>query len=120
MIPPPAPPGWLTLQVEAKTGLGIGDIAESPQSNLGTLTDPDGIWSSVNGARVPELAWQQSFRNGELVAVAGMVSQRNYLDGNVAAHTGRGEFFNSALINSEVLPLAQVQFRPKPPMATQR
>ena len=36
-----------------------------------------------------------------------MVSQRNYLDGNAAAHTGRGEFVNSALIHSQVLPLAQ-------------
>ena len=99
--------GWISAQVEAKTGLGIGDETQSAKSNLGTLTDPTGIWSSVNGVRLPEFAWQQSLLDGEVVAVAGMVSQRNYLDGNAAAHTGRGEFVNSALINSEVIPLAQ-------------
>jgi porin len=102
--------GWLSAQVEAKTGLGVGNERESAKSNLGTLTDPTGIWSSVDGVRVPELAWQQSLLDGEFVAVAGMVSQRNYLDDNAAAHTGRGEFFNSALINSDVLPLAQYNF----------
>ena len=75
-----------------------------------TLTDPTGIWSSVNGFRVPELAWQQSLRDGEVVVVAGMISQRNYLDGNAAAHTGRGEFMNSALIHSQVMPLAEYNF----------
>jgi len=99
--------GWLSAQVEAKTGLGVGDEKESAKSNLGTLTDPTGIWSSVNGVRVPEFAWQQSLRDGEIVAVAGMVSQRNYMDGNADAHSGRGEFVNSGLIHSQVLPLAQ-------------
>jgi hypothetical protein len=102
--------GWISAQVEAKTGLGVGGENESAKSNLGTLTDPTGIWSSVNGVRLPEFAWQQSLSDGEVVAVAGMVSQRNYMDGNAAAHTGRGEFVNSALINSQVLPLAQYNF----------
>ena len=54
----------------------------SPRSNFGTLTEANDDWSSVNGVRVPELAWQQSLRDGESVAVAGVVSQRNYLDAN--------------------------------------
>ena len=49
---------------------------------------------------MPELAWQQSARNGEIVAVAGMVSQRNYIDANAYANSGRSKFINSALINS--------------------
>ena len=102
--------GWISAQVEAKTGLGVGGENESAKSNLGTLTDPTGIWSSVNGVRLPEFAWQQSLLDGEVVAVAGMVSQRNYMDGNAAAHTGRGEFVNSGLIHSQVLPLAQYNF----------
>src|SRR4029077_19727116 len=80
------------------------------KSNLGTVTDPTGIWSSVNGFRVPELAWQQSARHGEIVLVAGMVSQRNYIDANAYADSGRSKFINSALIDSEVLPLAQNNF----------
>jgi porin len=67
-------------------------------------------WSNVNGFRVPELAWQQSLREGEVVVVAGMVSQRNYLDGNAEAHTARGEFMNSALVHSQVLPLTEYNF----------
>jgi porin len=102
--------GWISTQVEAKTGLGDAGGTQSPKSNLGTLTEPNYTWSSVNGVRVPELAWQQSLRDGEVVLVAGMVSQRNYLDGNAAAHTARGEFMNSALVHSQVLPLADYNF----------
>ena len=102
--------GWISTQVEAKTGLGAAGNSQSPESNLGMLTEPNYNWSSVNGFRLPELAWQQSLRDGELVAVAGMVSQRNYLDGNAFAHTARGEFMNSALVHSEVLPLAEYNF----------
>jgi len=102
--------GWISAQIEAKHGLGpVGDEQDA-KSNLGTTTDPTGIWSSHNGWRIPELAWQQSLADGELVVVAGVVSQRNYLDGNAAAHTGRGQFMNSALIHSQVLPLAQYNF----------
>lgn len=102
--------GWLSAHVEAKSGLGTAGATQDAQSNLGTLTDPTGIWSDVNGFRVPELAWQESLRDGEIVVVAGMVSQRDYLDGNAAAHTGRGEFMNSALIHSQVLPLPEYNF----------
>ncbi len=102
--------GWISSQVEAKTGLESAGNTQSAKSNLGTVTDPTGIWSDVNGIRVPELAWQQSVRHGEIVLVAGMVSQRNYIDGNAYADSGRSKFMNSALIHSEVLPLAQYDF----------
>jgi porin len=102
--------GWLSTQIEAKTGLGSSGRTQSASRNLGSLTDPTGIWSSVNGFRIPELDWQQSFRDGEVVVVAGMVSQGNYLDGNAYAQTGRGQFINSALINSLVLPLPSYSF----------
>ena len=97
--------GWITGQLETKTGLGPAGDTQDAKSNLGTLTNPTQIWSSDNNVRVPELAWQQSLRNGEIVVIAGMLYQQNYLDGNAAAHTGRGEFLNSALIHSQVLPL---------------
>jgi porin len=98
--------GWLSAQIEAKTGLGVGGDDQSARSNLGTLTSPTGIWSSHNGWRIPELAWQQSFGHGEVVVLAGMVSQGNYLDVNSYANSGRGQFMNSGLINSMVLPLS--------------
>jgi carbohydrate-selective porin OprB len=102
--------GWISAQVEAKNGLTASGDTQSAKSNLGTVTDPTGIWSSVNGVRVPELAGQQSARNGEIVLVAGMVSQRNYMDANAYADSGRSKFINSALIDSQVLPLAQYNF----------
>ena len=102
--------GWISSQVEAKTGLNSAGSTQSAKSNLGTLTDPTGIWSSINGFRVPELAWQQSLRNGEIVLIAGMVSQRNYIDRNAYADSGRSKFMNSALINSQVLPLTENDF----------
>ncbi len=97
--------GWISAQIEAQAGLGAAGQTQSPHGNLGTLTHPAGLWSGVNGFRIPELAWQQSFRQGEVVVLAGMVSQGNYIDVNSYANSGRGQFLNSALINSMVLPL---------------
>jgi len=102
--------GWLSSQVQAKGALNSAAQHQSAKSNLGTLTDPTDIWSDVNGVRVPELAWQQSLNGGKVVVVAGMVRQQNYLDDNAYANSGRSKFLNSALINSEVLPLAQNNF----------
>jgi hypothetical protein len=48
--------GWISSQVEAKTGFNSASGTQSAKSNLGTVTDPTGIWSSVNGFRIPELA----------------------------------------------------------------
>lgn len=102
--------GWITAHIEAKSGLGTAAEDESAQRNLGSITDPTGIWSSVNGFRLPELAWQQTFNDGQIVIVAGMVDQSNYFDENAYANTGRGQFVNSALINSMVLPLPSYNF----------
>jgi hypothetical protein len=40
-----------------------------------------------------------------MVALAGAINQGNYIDANAYANSGRGQFINSALINSMVLPL---------------
>ena len=89
--------GWITSQIEAKTPLAGTNAIQSAKDNVGTITDPTGIWSSVNGFRVPELAWQQSFFDGRAVLVAGSINQENYLDKNAYAHTGRGQFLNFGL-----------------------
>ncbi len=96
--------------MDDKSGLGYAGQNQDARRNLGTVTDPTGIWSSVNGVRVPELAWGQSVLDGELVAVAGVVNQGNYIDQNAYAQSGRGQFLNSALIDSQVLPLPQYNF----------
>lgn len=102
--------GWVSTQIEAKSGLGAAGDTQSPQANLGTVTAPAQIWSEVNGVRLPELAWQQSFRDGEWVALVGVVSQGNYLDANSYANSGSSQFLNSALVNSMVLPLPDHNF----------
>jgi carbohydrate-selective porin OprB len=102
--------GWISSQVEAKNSFESAGKTQSAKSNLGTVTDPTGIWSSLNGVRVPELAWQQSARGGEIVVAAGVVSVRNYMDGNAYADSGRSKFIISALINSQVLPLSEYNF----------
>jgi hypothetical protein len=103
--PPSATAGWLSTQIKVKTGLDDTGNIQSAKSNLGTITDPTGLWSGFNGIAVQELAWQQSFRNGELVFLGGVLNQANYLDVNSYANNGRSQFINSALINSMVIPL---------------
>jgi hypothetical protein len=102
--------GWISSHISLKSGMDSAGQTQSAGSNLGSVTDPTGIWSDVNGIRVPELAWQQSFRDGELVIVAGMINQGNYLDANSYASSGRSQFMNSALINSMVVPLPAYNF----------
>jgi hypothetical protein len=48
--------GWISSQIEDKNGFNSASGSQSAKSNLGTVTDPTGIWSDVNGVRVPELA----------------------------------------------------------------
>jgi len=102
--------GWLSIGVNGKTGLGGAGMNQTAQKNIGSLTQPQGTFSSRNGLRVPELAWQQAFAKGAFVALAGVVDQANYLDVNAYANSGRGQFMNSALINSMVLPLPNYNF----------
>ena len=106
----PATTGWLSAQIDAKTGLGPAGQHEDAQTNLGTLASPSNQWSGRNGFRIPELAWQQSFHPGKVVVVAGVVSQGNYIDGNLYAATARGQFMNSALVDTMVVPLAHYNF----------
>jgi hypothetical protein len=102
--------GWISAKVNAKSGLGAAGNTQSAGRNLGSVAEPTGIWSSINGVRVPELAWQQALRDGELVLVAGMLNQGDYFDANSYANNGRSQFLNSALINSMVVPLPAYNF----------
>ena len=106
----PESAGWLSAQVEGQTGLNPDGGRQDAGANIGSLTDPNGIWSHHEGLRVPELAWQQSWSRGRFVLLAGVINQGNYLDGNLYANTGRGQFLNSALINSMVLPMPSYNF----------
>ena len=102
--------GLVSLQAGSTTGVGSAGFHQDARTSLETVTDPTGLWHFRNGFAIPELAWQQSLRNGGLVFLAGMVSQGNYLDGNAYVNTGRGQFLNSALIDTMVMPLPNYAF----------
>ena len=72
--------------------------------NLGTIVNPDATVFGPNGGWISELAWQQSLADGKVVMLAGLVDQSNYLDANNYANNSQGQFLNSALVNSMVLP----------------
>ncbi len=97
--------GWISAEIQYQATLSGGGPEQSVEANIGALTNPLAFRSSHSGWRVPELAWQQSFGAGRWVALAGVIDQGNYLDVNSYANTGRGQFINSALVNSMVLPL---------------
>lgn len=110
--------GWLSTGVNVQEGLSPASRTQTPQGNLGSLTDPLAAVSGPNGGRISELAWQQSLLHGQLVVVGGLVNQSGYLDANSYANNSQGQFMNSALVNSMVLPLpynnlgANVQWQP--------
>ena len=101
--------GWISTKIEYQTSLS-GAQGQTARTNIDSLTNPTEFWSTHSGLRVPELAWQQSFFSGKAVVLAGVISQSNYLDANAYAETGRGQFINSALVNSQVLPLPSYSY----------
>ena len=97
--------GWISTEMNVQEGLSSASRSQTPQGNLGSLTDPLATVSGPNGGWISELAWQQSLRHGQLVIVGGLVDQTGYLDANSYANNSQGQFMNSAFVNSMVLPL---------------
>ncbi len=112
--------GGLSGHFEIMSSLGAAAETQSAATNLGSLTNPTGTWSSDEGIRIPELAWQHFLADGSLVVTAGVIDQSSYLDANAYANNNRGQFINSALKNSQVLPLPDynlginLQWQPHP------
>lgn len=97
--------GWLSTEVDAHVGLTSESREQSPQANLRSLTMPVATVYGPNGLWLSELAWQQSLLKGEVVLLAGLIDQSNYLDENTYANYSQGQLMNSAFVNSMVLPL---------------
>ena len=97
--------GWLSTEANLQLGLSPASRTQTPVGNLGTIVNPNATVFGPNGGWISELAWQQSLADGKLVLIAGMVDQSNYLDANNYANNSQGQFLNSALVNSVVLPL---------------
>ncbi len=96
---------WLSTELDMQFGLSKASRAQTPQGNLGTIVLPNDTVVGVNGVWLSELAWQQSFADGHLLFLAGLVDESNYLDANKFAANSQGQLLNSALVNSMVLPL---------------
>jgi porin len=104
-VPGGGPAGWLSVEANVQLGLSPASRTQSPQGNLGTVVNPQANVFGPNGLWMSELAWQQSFLDGRLVMLAGLVDQANYLDANAYANNSQGQFLNGAFVNSSVLPL---------------
>src|SRR5262249_44573260 len=92
-------------EVDGGDILGTSLRRISRTAHLGPLADPVGLLSPVDGLYLGELAWQQSFADGKVVVLAGILDQPNYLDANAYAHDQFAQLFNVGFINSMVLPL---------------
>ena len=103
--PKGATAGWLSTEVDMQFGLSRASRAQTPQGNLGTVVYPNDTVGGLNGIWISELAWQQSFRDGQFLLLAGLIDESNYLDANKYANNSQGQLLNSALVNSMVLPL---------------
>jgi hypothetical protein len=97
--------GWISLEVNGGGILGTTLHQVNPAVHLGSLVNPLGLLSPVEGLYLGELAWQQSFADGKAVFIAGMLDQTNYLDANAYANSPFSQFLDSAFVNSMVLPL---------------
>jgi porin len=100
----PSRAGWLSTEANLQFGLSPASRTQSPQGNLGNIANPLATVFGPNGGWLSELAWQQSLAGGTFVLIAGLVDQSNYLDANNYANNSQGQFLNSALVNSVVLP----------------
>jgi len=101
----PGRAGWLSTEANVQLGLSPASRSQTPQANLGTVANPLATVSGPNGVWMSELAWQTMLADGKIVLVAGLVDQSNYLDANSYANSSQGQFLDSALCNSSVLPL---------------
>lgn len=95
--------GWLTFGAAAGTGLGYDAASEGPRRSIGSLGTPMGVDNGQH-AFVQQLAWQQSFLDGELVVTAGMLNPDYYLDLNTYANNQYNQLLNEEFSTPSLLP----------------
>jgi len=105
-VPDEGRASWISTEANAQLGLSPSSRSQTPQGNLGTIVNPLATVFGPNGFWMSELAWQQLLADGKVVFLAGLVDQSNYLDANTYANNSQGQFLNSALVNSLVLPFS--------------
>ena len=98
--------GWLTLGASAGTGLGFDGGAESPGTSIGSIGEPMGIENQQH-VFVQQLAWQQSFLDGQLVVTAGLVNPDYYLDLNTYSNNPYNQLLNQEFWTTTLMPWSQ-------------
>ena len=94
--------GWISTEINWVTGLGGSVEREDPAARIGTVTQPQGLLVG-SGFWIAELAWQQSFFGGTLVATVGMIDQQNYFDVNSFANNQFTQLMANPFVNSQVI-----------------
>ncbi|MBM4113223.1 MAG: carbohydrate porin [Phycisphaerae bacterium] len=94
---------WIAAEFDGGQGLGIDWTTQSPDTNIGAMTATDYVWWA-DDIFISQLSWAQSFLDGRLVVIAGVVDQTNYFDTNAYANSGFGQLQNRAFVESQVLP----------------
>jgi hypothetical protein len=94
--------GWVSTEINWVLPLGGTVESEDPSARIGTAAQPQGLLSG-QGFWIAEVAWQQSFFEGTLVATVGMIDQLNYFDVNTFANNQFTQLMNNAFVNSQVI-----------------
>lgn len=94
--------GWISTEINWVTGLGGSVEYEDPSARIGTVSQPQGLLVG-DGFWIAELAWQQSFFDGSLVATVGMIDQQNYFDVNTFANNQFTQLMANPFVNSQVV-----------------
>ena len=94
--------GWVATEINWVVGLGSSVEEQSVAERIGTSLQPQGLLTGED-FWIAELAWQQSFFDGTLVATVGMIDQLNYFDVNTFANNQFTQLMANAFVNSEVI-----------------
>ncbi len=95
--------GWLILGANAGIGLGVDANVQTPQTNIGAQGQTLG---SLYGDSIylTQCAWQQSFFDGTLLAMGGMLDPEYVCDLNTYSNNPYNQLLNNEFINQATMP----------------
>jgi porin len=95
--------GWITVGASAGAGLGADATEQNAWTNLGVIGYPVGTEYGQQ-AFLYQLAWQQSFLDGSLVATVGFMDPEVYMDLNTYSNNQYNQLLNYEFINPSTVP----------------
>jgi porin len=94
---------WFVLGANAGIGLGVDANAQSPQLNVGANGQTLGDWYGDN-IYLTQCMWQQSFFDGHLLAMVGMMDPEFVCDLNTFSNNPYNQLLNNEFINQATMP----------------